>query len=96
METALAVPAKNKGGRPKGAVSQLTKDIRAWALDNADMAKRELLKLCKSKNERIRLDAINAVLLRAYGAPKQEIGLEAAIQVFAGIKIVIGGKDAGD
>lgn len=87
------VVAKRARGRPPGKVNQLTKDIQSWALDHADTAKRELLKLCKSKNERIRLDAISAILVRAYGAPKQAIGLDGAtLAVFAGIKIVIGGE----
>lgn len=84
------VPVKNKGGRPPGKVNQLTKDIQAWAQENADVAKKALLDLCKSKDERMRFDAAQAVLVRAYGAPKQALSVDAAVQVFAGIKIVIG------
>ena len=88
METAIV---KNKGGRPKGAVNKITHDIQAWAQEHAHIAKAALLELCQSDNERIRLDATTAILNRAYGMPKQTVGMDGAtLQVFAGIKIVIG------
>ena len=90
METAIV---KNKGGRPKGAVAKITQDVRLWAQQHAHIAKQALLELCASESEKVRLGAAKAILERAYGAPTQNLGLDGAqIQVFAGIKIVIGDK----
>ena len=95
LKTVETAPVKNKGGRPKGAVNKITHDIQAWARENAHIAKQALLDLCASESEKVRLGAAKAILERAYGAPRQEIGLDGAtLQVFAGIKIVIGSPDA--
>lgn len=94
MEMAVA---KRPRGRPVGAVNKITHDIQAWAQENAHIAKKALLELCQSEDEKIRLDAVQAVLTRAYGAPKQSLGLDgAAMAVFAGIKIVISDERKGD
>jgi hypothetical protein len=86
--------AKRPRGRPVGAVNKITHDIQAWAQENAHVAKQALLDLCASDDEKIKLDAAQAILVRAYGAPKQSLGFDqAALQVFAGIKIVIGSPD---
>jgi hypothetical protein len=91
MEMAVA---KRPRGRPVGAVNKITHDIQAWARDHAHIAKATLLELCASESEKIRLDAATAILNRAYGMPKQTVGMDGAtLQVFAGIKIVIGSED---
>jgi len=84
------VAVKNKGGRPKGAVAKVTQDVRLWAQQHAHVAKRRLLQLVESKDEKVAVVAAKEVLNRAYGMPSQVVTADGALaQVFAGIKIVI-------
>jgi hypothetical protein len=94
MDTAVAnvsaAPAKNKGGRPKGALSKHTEEVRAWALGLMPITKKRLAELIESPDERVAVVAIKEVLNRAYGLPSQTLGLDqASLQVFAGIQIII-------
>ena len=91
METTAVAVAKNKGGRPPGRLNKQTEEVRSWALGLVPIAKKRLAELIQSEDEKVAAVAIREVFNRAYGLPSQTLGLDGAtLQVFAGIKIVIG------
>jgi hypothetical protein len=95
METAVAIaPAKNKGGRPPGRLNKQTEEVKAWAMGLVPIAKKRLAELIQSEDEKVAAVAIREVLNRAYGLPSQTLSMDqTTLQVFAGIKIVIGSED---
>ena len=68
--------ARPGAGRPIGSVNKLPNEIREAAKAEGPAVLRKLLKLTKSKDERVVLAACNAILDRGYGRPPQgmEIG----------------------
>lgn len=93
----MAVAQRGKAGRPKGALSKNTAEVRAWALGLVPIAKKRLAELIQSEDEKVAVVAIKEVLNRAYGMPSQTLGLDqASLAVFAGIKIVISDERKGD
>jgi hypothetical protein len=80
-----------KRGRPPGSLNKQTEEVRAWALGLVPIAKKRLAQLIESEDEKVAAVAIREVLNRAYGMPSQVLNADAAtLQMFAGIKIVIG------
>ena len=86
MSDALQTIPKNKGGRPKGALSKVTREIRAIAADYGPEAVRKLAVLGglipKSKlkpgeatatSEATQVVALSHLLNRAYGFPSQPL-----------------------
>ena len=63
---------KGQSGNPSG-VNKRVKAVEEEAKENAEAAFKQLVKLVKSKDERVALQASIAVLDRALGKPKQTI-----------------------
>lgn len=68
----------NPGGRPKKAITDLSKEARRYA----SLALGTLVSICKTGQERNRLSAALALLDRGYGAPIKMLDV-----VMAGRKI---------
>ncbi len=71
----MARGGKREGaGRPKGAVSKATADIREAAQQYSDQALQVLVTVAtKGESEAARVAAANAILDRAHGKPKQSV-----------------------
>lgn len=90
---------RKTGGRKVGTLNHATREIKEWARDLSGTTRDRIEQLIASEDENVALKAIIAVWNRAYGMPSQQMSLDGAtLQVFAGIKIVIGGDkpDAGN
>ena len=68
------------GGRKKGAPNKTTADIKAAFREHGQEFVRAMLKLTKSKDENVRLKALQICLDRGYGKAVQHI--EAEISVY--------------
>lgn len=66
------------GGRKKGVPNKVTADIKAAFRKHGPELVKALISLTKSKDENVRVKAINSALDRGYGKPAQTI--EANIQ----------------
>jgi len=60
-------------GRPKGVLNRTTAEIKAWALQHSPKARKRLLELLESQDEKIALAACNTIFDRAYGKPTQTV-----------------------
>lgn len=79
-----------KIGRPKGSLNKSTAEARQWFQDHSQKAAKRLVQLCDSEDEKVAVVAIKEVLNRAFGQASVTLGMDqSALQVFAGIKIVI-------
>ena len=78
----MAKGGKRAGaGRPKGAISKATADIKALALDYAPQALETLAQIALGgESEAARVSAANSLLDRAYGKPKQAVDVEANVK----------------
>ncbi len=62
------------GGRQKGVLNKITRDIKALAAEHSEDALNTLAQIAKSgESESARVAAANSLLDRAYGKPRQEI-----------------------
>lgn len=68
--------ARKGAGRPKGAKDKNIQELRLLALDHSPRAFARIVELVESDDERVALAAAQEVLNRAYGKPRQEVGIE--------------------
>ena len=62
------------GGRPKGAVNKVTRELADAAQEYTEEALETLIRICRSgKSEAARVAAACAILDRGHGKPKQQI-----------------------
>ncbi len=73
------------GGRKKGTPNKITADIKAAFRLHGDELVKALLALTKSKDERVRLGAIQAALDRGWGKAVQHT--EAEISVYDSLSL---------
>ena len=64
---------RKTGGRKAGTPNRATAEIKALIQAHGAELIAGLLKLCKSKDEEVRLNAIKAALDRGYGRPAQAV-----------------------
>ncbi len=67
------------GGRKKGTPNKITADIKAAFRLHGDELVKALIKLTKSKDERVRLGAIQTAMDRGFGKPVQHIEAEVSV-----------------
>ena len=73
------------GGRKKGTPNKTTADIKAAFREHGQEFVRAMLKLTKSKDENVRLKALQICLDRGYGKATQHI--EAEISVYDNLSL---------
>lgn len=75
--------ARTGAGRPKGAVSKATADIKAAAAEYSQSALTTLAEIMANAQSpaAARVAAANAILDRAHGKPKQSVELEGEVDV---------------
>ncbi len=78
-------PGERRGGRQKGTPNKATADIKAALRMHGDEMVKALLKLTKSKDERVRLGALQVALDRGYGKAVQH--LEAEVSVYDSLSL---------
>ena len=67
-------PAKNKGGRPPGALNKVTASVRALAQAHTEGAIKTLSDIMyNGETETVRVSAANSLLDRAHGKPAQAV-----------------------
>ena len=69
------------GGRKKGVPNKATAEIKAAFREHGDALVKALLKLTKSKDERVRLGAIQAALDRGWGKAVQSMELDVTVPI---------------
>ncbi len=70
-----------KSGRKKGTPNKTTRDIRAAFLKHDAALVKALIKLTKSKDETVRLKAIQASLDRGHGKPPQAVEVSGELTI---------------
>jgi hypothetical protein len=77
-------------GRPKGAVSKATADIKAAASEYSQSALTTLAEIMGNAQSpaAARVAAANAILDRAHGKPKQSVELEGEVDVYQTVTAV--------
>ena len=74
-------PGERRGGRQKGTPNKATADIKALAAEHAPKVMAELVRLAlEAESEAARVAAIKELFDRAYGKPKQEVGVDAEVR----------------
>lgn len=72
---------RDGAGRPKGAVSKVTADIREAAQEYSAQALQVLVNVATAgESEAARVAAANAILDRAHGKPKQSVDVDANVK----------------
>jgi hypothetical protein len=72
MET--HIPAKNKGGRPKGRLNKATAEVKKLAQKHGKEAVKTLVKLMQTgETQTIKLAAAKELIDRAYGKASQAV-----------------------
>ncbi len=79
MAGAGAKPGERRGGRQKGTPNKITADIKAALRMHGDELVKALLKLTKSKDERVRLGALPVAFDRGFGKAVQVIEAEVSV-----------------
>ncbi len=79
MAGAGAKPGEHRGGRQKGTPNKITADIKAALRMHGDKLVKALLKLTESKDERVRLGAIQTAMDRGFGKAVQHIEAELSV-----------------
>ncbi len=72
-------PGERRGGRQKGTPNKATADIKAALRMHGDELVKALLKLTESKDERVRLGAIQTARDRGFGKAVQHIEAELSV-----------------
>ncbi len=75
-----SAPGERRGGRKKGTPNKVDKDIKAAFREHGPALVAALIKLTKSKDENVRVKAIQICLDRGYGKATQHF--EAEISVY--------------
>ncbi len=69
-------PGERRGGRQKGTPNKATAGIKAAFQKHGDELVQALLALTKSKDERVRVNAIKECLDRGWGKPAQTVAAQ--------------------
>ncbi len=85
MAGAGAKPGQRRGGRKKGTPNKITADIKAALRMHGDEFVEALIELTKSKDERVRLGALQVAFDRGFGKAVQH--LEAEVSVYDSLSL---------
>ena len=78
------------GGRRKGTPNKVTREIKAAFQKHGDELVKGLIALTKSKDERVRLGAIQAALDRGWGKAVQAMELDVELPITKIVRQIVG------